>query len=55
VVAYAAYFNLKSMAKSWVERGVVGAIPGVWWVDVLLAVVVVLVLWRPWPGGQWQR
>ena len=55
VVAYAAYFNLKSMAKSWVERGVVGPVPGVWWVDVVLAVVVVLLLWRPWPGGQWQR
>lgn len=55
VVAYAAYFNLKSMAKSWVERGSVGSVPGLLWVDVLLAVVVVLLLWRPWPGGQWRR
>jgi lipopolysaccharide export system permease protein len=55
VVAYAAYFNFKSMAKSWVERGSVGPFPGLLWVDVALAVVVVLLLWRPWPGGQWRR
>jgi lipopolysaccharide export system permease protein len=55
VLAYAVYFNVKSMAKAWVERGSVGPVPGLLWVDVLLAVVVVLLLWRPWPGGQWQR
>jgi lipopolysaccharide export system permease protein len=55
VIAYAAYYNIKSMAKTWVERGIVGPVPGLWWVDVLLAVVVLLLLWRPWPGGRWQR
>lgn len=55
VLAYAAYYNLKSMAKSWVERSVVGPVPGLWWVDALLAVLVVLLLWRPWPWGRWRR
>jgi lipopolysaccharide export system permease protein len=55
VVAYAAYYNVKAMAKTWVERGIVGPLPGLWWVDVVLAAVVVLLLWRPWPGGRWQR
>jgi lipopolysaccharide export system permease protein len=55
VVAYAAYYNVKALAKTWVERGVVGPVPGLWWVDVLLAVVVVLLLWRPWPQGRWHR
>lgn len=55
VLAYAAYYNLKSVAKTWVERGAVGPVPGLWWVDVLLAVVVVLLLWRPWPLGRWRR
>jgi lipopolysaccharide export system permease protein len=55
VLAYAAYYNLKSVAKTWVERGAVGPVPGLWWVDVLLAAVVVLLLWRPWPLGRWRR
>jgi lipopolysaccharide export system permease protein len=54
IVAYAAYYNVKSMATSWVEQGVVGPVPGLWWVDVLLAAVVVLLLWRPWPRGRWR-
>jgi lipopolysaccharide export system permease protein len=55
VLAYAAYYNLKAMAKTWVERGIVGPVPGLWWVDVLLGVVVLLLLWRPWPQGRWRR
>lgn len=55
VVAYAAYYNLKSMAKTWVEHGTVGPVPGLWWVDVLLGAVVLLLLWRPWPRGWWRR
>jgi lipopolysaccharide export system permease protein len=55
VVAYAAYYNVKAAAKTWVEQGVVGPIPGLWWVDLVLAALVILLLWRPWPGGQWQR
>ena len=55
VLAYAAYYNLKAMAKAWIERGVVGPIPGLWWVDALLAAVVVLLVWRPGPLGRWQR
>lgn len=55
VVAYAAYYNLKSLAKTWVEQGSVGPVPGLWWVDVLLGAVVLLLLWRPWPPGWWRR
>ena len=55
VLAYAAYYNLKAVAKAWVERGKVGPMPGLLWVDVLLAIVVLLLLWRPWPQGRWRR
>jgi lipopolysaccharide export system permease protein len=55
VVAYAAYYNVKAMAKTWVEHGSVGPVPGLWWVDVLLGGVVLLALWRPWPPGWWRR
>jgi lipopolysaccharide export system permease protein len=55
VAVYAAYYNAKSMAKTWVEQGAVGAVPGLWWVDAAVGVAVILLLWRPWPGGQWRR
>jgi lipopolysaccharide export system permease protein len=45
VVVYAIYYNLSGMAKMWVEQGVIGTIPGIWWVQVLLAgLLLVLIL-----------
>lgn len=41
VVVYAVYYNLGAMARTWVETGAVGPLPGIWWVPALLAVVVV--------------
>ena len=55
VLAYAAYYNLKAAAKAWVERGKIGPMPGLLWVDVLLAIVVLLLLWQPWTRGRWRR
>jgi lipopolysaccharide export system permease protein len=44
VVIYALYYDLSAMAKSWVERGVAPAVPGVWWVPAILAGVVLTLL-----------
>ena len=44
VVIYALYYNVSAMAKSWVERGVVPVVPGIWWVPALLAGVVLALL-----------
>lgn len=30
-LVFAAYYNLTGLAKTWVEQGVVGSTPGVWW------------------------
>lgn len=30
-LVFAAYYNLTGLAKTWVEQGVVGSMPGVWW------------------------
>jgi lipopolysaccharide export system permease protein len=55
VVIYSAYYNLSAVAKTWVEKGVVGPVPGIWWVVALLLVVLLLALRPPrrlWgPGG----
>jgi lipopolysaccharide export system permease protein len=46
VVSYATFYNLNMMARHWVEKGVVGTIPGIWWVHLLLAILVAGLLWR---------
>ena len=40
-LVFAAYYNLAGLAKTWVEQGVVGRIPGVWWLDMLMLLVLV--------------
>lgn len=39
---FAVYYNLSGLAKTWVEQGVITAIPGVWWVYGLLILIVLL-------------
>lgn len=38
---FALYYNLNGLAQSWVEQGVVGAFPGVWWLHVAMAALVI--------------
>ncbi|UCD82241.1 MAG: LPS export ABC transporter permease LptF [Desulfobacterales bacterium] len=47
VVIFAVYYNLSALAKKWVERGVLDTIPGVWWCQLLLAGLLLILLWRP--------
>ena len=42
VIIFAVYYNLSAIARNWVEQGVIGPIPGIWWVNTLLACTVVL-------------
>ncbi len=43
-LAFAIYYNLSGLARSWVEQGVVAQFPGVWWLQALLLIVVLLLL-----------
>jgi lipopolysaccharide export system permease protein len=54
VLLFAVFYIFSIMAKNWVEQGVVGAIPGVWWPDLLLALLIILLLLRPtlWSGAK---
>jgi lipopolysaccharide export system permease protein len=46
ILIYAVYYNLSAIARTWLDRGVVGPIPGLWWSEVLLAVfLIALLLW----------
>lgn len=46
VLIFAVYYNLTAIAKTWVEQGVVGPFPGVWWPHALLAILLVVMLKR---------
>ncbi len=46
-LVFALFYGLNVMAKTWVEQGVVGVIPGVWWPQVLLGLLVVVLLFMP--------
>lgn len=48
IVLFAVYYNFSGMAKTWVKEGVVGAVPGVWWPDALLLVVLGAFYWHAW-------
>jgi lipopolysaccharide export system permease protein len=53
VLVYAAYYNLKGLGKALVDNGTIGPFPGLLWVDVALALLVVLMLRPLLRGARW--
>jgi len=41
IIVFALYYNLSSMAKTWVKEDVVGVVPGAWWPDALLLLFII--------------
>ena len=54
VLVFAVYYNLNAMAKKWVAQGVLDTIPGIWWVQFLLAGLLLLLLWQPAKVLRWR-
>ncbi len=52
ILVFVTYFNSLGMAISWVERGVVPAMVGLWWVHGLLIVLIMVLGIRHW-GSRW--
>jgi lipopolysaccharide export system permease protein len=46
VLIFAFYYNITIVAKNWIEKGVLNAVPGIWWVQVSLAGLILVLLWR---------
>jgi lipopolysaccharide export system permease protein len=44
-LAFAAYYNLSGLAKTWVEQGVVGNVPGVWWLESVMLLALITYAW----------
>ncbi len=55
VVIFALYYNLSAIIKKWVERGVLDTLPGIWWVQLLLAGLLLLLLWQPPLVFRWRQ
>lgn len=47
-IVFAVYYNLSGLAQTWVEQGAIPAIPGIWWLYLLLFIIVGLLL----PGSR---
>jgi lipopolysaccharide export system permease protein len=47
VIIFAVYYNLTTVARTWMELEVVGSFPGLWWPHLLLAVLLIVLLKRP--------
>jgi lipopolysaccharide export system permease protein len=54
VVLYFVYFSLISAARVWIEKGVVSASLGLWWVHLLVVAVTLLVLFLPRWLARWR-
>jgi len=54
VLVFAVFYICSITARDSVEQGTVGAFPGVWWPDLLLGLLVLVLLWRPamWSGSR---
>ena len=44
LLVFIIYFNLLSAAKAWVEEGAVPAVPGMWWVHGVIALLILVLL-----------
>lgn len=55
VLIFAVYYNTSLMAKKWVEQGIVGAMPGLWWVLALLGLLVLVLLIQPNLSFRWMQ
>lgn len=44
IILFFVFYNLSLIAKTWVEKQVVGAVPGIWWVTTLHALLVMILL-----------
>ncbi len=47
ILIYSAYYLLCTSARTWVQHGVVGGFPGIWWAPATLGLVLLAFLYGP--------
>lgn len=48
IVLFFLYYNLSLITKTWVEKQLIAPVPGIWWVVLLLALLVLALVFLPW-------
>ncbi len=46
VIVFAFYYNMTVIAKTWMEQGLVGSFPGIWWPQMILVALLLFLLRR---------
>jgi lipopolysaccharide export system permease protein len=47
IIIFAVYYNSNAILKKWVSQGIIGPLPGIWWGQLLLLALLILLLWQP--------
>ncbi len=45
ILLFAAYYNLTAIAKKWVAQGIIATFPGLWWSQIALFLLFVVLFW----------
>ena len=51
VMVFALYYNMTVIAKTWMEQGLVGSFPGIWWPQMILVALLLFLLKRKTSGN----
>lgn len=55
ILIFAVYYNFSALTKKWVSQGVIESVPGIWWGQLLLAVLIGLLFWQPVLLQYWRK
>ena len=55
ILAFALYYNLLSVARTWVDQGKVPAMPGIWWAHFIPAALLLMLLIQPYARLRLER
>ena len=47
ILIFAVYYNFSVLTKKWVSQGGIEVVPGIWWGQLALAALILLLIWQP--------
>jgi lipopolysaccharide export system permease protein len=47
ILIFAVYYNFSALTKNWVSLGVIEVVPGIWWGQLALAALILVLIWQP--------
>jgi len=55
ILIYSTYYLLCTSARTWVQHGLVGVFPGIWWAPAMLALLLLTFVFGPGLGARFRR